>query len=98
MNPRKASCMQIRRVREFYPHLIFSQKQTFGGPKASQWGGMIQEDLKYLKISLSKNHMKPMPSQCAHLIESITVFGLSNRFRMKKLCPSEVFEEHKKML
>lgn len=40
--------------------------------------------------------MKPMPLGSACRVEIETVFGSSNRVRMKKLCPFEVFKEHGK--
>jgi len=34
-NPSKARWIDIRKVRELYPHLLSKLKWTFGGPKAS---------------------------------------------------------------
>ncbi len=50
MNPSKARCMEIGRVRELYPHLMFASNQTFGGTKSSSGENDIGGSLKYFGI------------------------------------------------
>jgi hypothetical protein len=64
-NPRKEKWIEVGNVRELYPHIQIDWKQSFGGPKASQWGevrGVIQgikifSKIKVLGIASKHTHV-----------------------------------------
>jgi hypothetical protein len=60
VKPNNSKWMYIGRVREPYPHLV--GEYTFGGPKAFQWGGMIQEDIGIL-IEVQEDPKHPQRSR-----------------------------------
>jgi hypothetical protein len=91
-NPSQAKWMDIEKVRAHYPHLFTNYYQTFGGPKASKWGGLIQEDPQVQKMLKNKsywNQMKPIPLCPSRRANFSHIFTSSNIDRMRKLSHSD---------